>query len=88
MYKSVYWIGLSADIKNYINCSTCLDFQQTQTKEKLIHHDIPGKPWEVIGVDMFTLNNKHYLCIVDYHNNFLIVKTAENMSADSVILAA
>ena len=38
---------------------TCLDFQHTQPKEKIIHHDIPGKPWEVIGVDMFTLNNKN-----------------------------
>ena len=50
---------MNVDIKNYIQFSTCLDFQQTQPKEKLIHHNIPGKPWEVIGVDMFTLNSKN-----------------------------
>ena len=46
----------------------------------IIHHDIPGKTWEVIGADMFTLNNKNYLCIVDSHNKFPIVKMAEDMS--------
>ena len=37
---------------------------------------------------MFTLNNKSYLCIVDYHSKFPIVKKAEDMSADSSILAS
>ena len=37
---------------------------------------------------MFTLNNKNYLCIVDYHSKFLTVKKkAEDMSTDSLILA-
>ena len=35
---------------------------------------------------MFTLNN-NYLCIVDYHSKFPIVKKAEDMSTDSLILA-
>ena len=48
-----------ADIEKHLkSCSTCLHFQQTQSREKRIHHDIPGKPWEVIGADMFILNNK------------------------------
>ena len=36
---------------------------------------------------MFILNNKNLLCIVDYHSLFLIVTKAEDMSADSLILA-
>ena len=86
--KSVCWIGKNADIENYIKiCSTCLDFQQIQPKEKYNHHDIPCKKWKVIGADMFTFDNKNYLCIVDYHTKFLIVKKAEDMSPDSLILA-
>ena len=86
--ESVYWIVTNADIENHIkNCSTCLDFQQSQPEEKPIHHDIPGKPREVIGMDMFTINNKNYLCIVDYHRKFTRVKKVEDMSADSLILA-
>ena len=61
-------------------------FQQTQPKDKMIHHDIPERPWDVIDVDMLTLNNKHYLCIVAYHSKFPVIKKAEDLSAKSLIL--
>ena len=86
--ESVYWIGVYADIENHMkSCSTCLHFQQTQPREKIIHHSILCKLWEVIRADMFTLNNRNYLCIVDYHNKFPIVKREEYMSAENLILA-
>ena len=40
----------------------------------------------MISADIFTVNNKHYLCIVDYHSKFQIIKKTENLSADSLIL--
>ena len=61
-------------------------FQQTQPKDKMIHHDILVRPWDIVGAGLFTLNNKHYLCIVDYHSKFPIIKKAEDLSADSLIL--
>ena len=39
-----------------------------------MHHDIPIRPWDMVGRDMFTLNNKNYLCIVDYHSKLPIIK--------------
>ena len=54
----------------------------------MIHHDIPVRPWDVIDADMFTLINKHYLCIVDYHSKFPVVKMTEDLSADSLILTS
>ena len=36
---------------------------------------------------MFQLNNKNYLCIVDYHSMLPVVKKMEELSADSLILA-
>ena len=62
-----------------------LVFQQTQPKEKTIHHDIPLRPWEVLGVDVFQLNNKNYLCVVDYHSKVLVIKKMEGLSAESLI---
>ena len=52
-----------------LNFSKC-----RQSKKKKNHHEIPGKPREVIGVDMFSLHNKNYLCIVDYHSKFPVLK--------------
>ena len=36
---------------------------------------------------MLKLNNKYYLCIVDYCSKFPIVRRVEDMSAESLILA-
>ena len=65
-------------MKNY---STCLDCQQTQQQKS--HHEIPGKPWEVVGITIFILHNKSYFCIVDYHSKFPVIKKMEDLSADS-----
>ena len=44
-HKCVYWYSINADIEKYIKqCATCLEFQQMQPKEKIIHHDIPSDP--------------------------------------------
>ena len=40
--ECVYWPSINADIEKYIKQSpTCLQFQQTQPQERIIHHDIP-----------------------------------------------
>ena len=57
-----------------------------QPKEKIIHHDIPVRPWDVISANMFYLDNKHCLCIVDFHSKFPIIKKTTDLSADSLIL--
>ena len=84
--QSVYWSTINVDIKKYIKiCATCLEFQQMQSKEKIIHHDIPLRPWEVLGTDVFYFNNKNYLCIVDYHSKFPTVKRLEGLLVESLI---
>ena len=78
--KSIYWVNINDDIENFIKkCTTCLTFQQIQPKDKMLHHDIPVRPWDIIVMDMFTLNNKYYLCVVDYHSKFPIIKKAEDL---------
>ena len=57
-----------------------------RTVKKLIHHEISGQLWEVIGANMCTLYNRNYICIVDYHSNFPGIKKTEDLSADSLII--
>ena len=38
-------------------------------------------------MDIFQLNNKNYLCIVDYHSKFLVIKKMEVLSAENLIAA-
>ena len=55
------------------NFATYLDFQVILPEDKTILTIIPGSPWESIRADIFTINNKDYLCIVDYHCKFLVI---------------
>ena len=66
----------------------CLEFQQTQPKEKIILHDIPLRTWEVLGADVFQFNNKNYLCIIDYHSKYPVVKRMEGLSTENLITRA
>ena len=86
--KCVHWYSINADIKKYIKqCATCLEFQQMQPKEKIIHHDIPLRPWEVVRADVFNFNNIIYLCVVDYNSKFPIVRKLQGLAVEHLINA-
>ena len=36
-------------------------------------------------MDIFQFNSKKYLCIVDYHSKFLVIKRMEGLSAENLI---
>ena len=57
--KSVYWSSINADIKKYIKTVLpTLNINRHILKEKIIHHNIPLRPWEVLGTDVFHLKIK------------------------------
>ena len=86
-HKLIYWTNINDDIRKYIkHCSTCLDFQQTQPKEKINKPQIPAKPLEMVSAAMFTIHNINYLCIAGYHNKFPVIKKTDDLSAGSIIL--
>ena len=48
-------------------------------------HEIPAKPWEVVGTSIFMVNIETLLCIVDYYSKFPAVKNVESMLAEGLI---
>ena len=62
-----------------------LDDQVTWSKKKAMLHEMPGKQWESIRADIFTSNNKHYLCIADYKSKFSVVKQVDGFNTDDPI---
>ena len=52
---------------------------------EIMQHEIPGKPCETVGADISTINNKHYLCIVEYHSKFPVMKQVEGFRPDNLI---
>ena len=55
-----------------------------QPKEQILHHDIPLRPWEVVGADIFHFNNKNYFCIIGYNSKFPIIKRVQGLSAENL----
>ena len=50
----------------------------------MVHHDT-SEAMEMLGADVLHFNNKNYLCIVDYHSKFPVIKRMEGLSSASLI---
>ena len=69
---SVYWPGIRKDIMNYqTNCRTCIEIAPSQARQPLQLTPLPERPFQIICSDIFQLNNRFYLIIVDRFSGFL-----------------
>ena len=86
--EGIYWPVMSAEIKQYISaCEICREFDITsQSNESLMSHEVPSRPWERVGADIFTLHDKDYLVTIDYYSNFWEVDRLPDTKASTAIL--
>lgn len=69
--QTVWWPGISVDIKRIVeNCSKCLE-NRKHTSEPLCVTELPGRPWEVVAADLLEYNKKMYLCVQDYFSKYI-----------------
>ena len=47
-----------------------MSVQSNQTKEPLICHEPTSRPWKKVATDIFKLDDKNYLCAVDYYSGY------------------
>ncbi|XP_054864601.1 uncharacterized protein K02A2.6-like [Amphiprion ocellaris] len=84
---AVFWPGINADIEKMVSsCDTCIKHQAKQPKEPLTVTDIPDEPWQKVGTDIFHLDGKNYLLVIDYLSNYPEMALLSNMSATCVIM--
>ena len=84
--ESLYWPGMTSEIKEWIKtCETCQEYDNSQTKETLMSHDMPDRPWQNVGVHLFSYMGKDYLVTTDYKSNFWEIDYLSNTSSKSVI---
>lgn len=83
---AVYWPRINADIEKMVStCDTCIKHQAKQPKEPLTLTDIPDEPWQKVGTDIFHLEGKNYLLVIDYLSNYPEMALLSNMSATCVV---
>ena len=77
---------MTAEIKEYISsCDTCNAYQQGQPKEPLISQPVPDRPWSRVAVDLFTLDKKDYVVMVDDYSNYFEVNILNQITSAAVI---
>jgi hypothetical protein len=68
----LYWVGMNKDIEKVVNrCQICLKYRKANTKEPLECSEVPEKPWQVVGTDLFYFQGKNYVILVDYFSKFV-----------------
>lgn len=83
---SVFWANISADIENMVkSCAPCQHNQSMNTKEPLMPHDVPPRPWHTLASDLFSWNGSQYLLLADYYSKFPIVRKLTNIQSSTVI---
>ena len=84
--ETLFWPKMAYDIKSYIEtCETCRRYEISEPKQPLMPHNLPERPWEKIGVDLFQIQNDHYLITVDYFSNFWEIDKLENQETQTII---
>jgi len=82
----IFWPQMSKDIDIMIeHCEICSSYRNENCKEPLHPHELPKKPWEKVGTDLFQYKNENYLIIVDYYSKFPEICLLKTTSSKDVI---
>lgn len=83
--ESVWWPGLSQQINDMVlRCRTCIK-ERRNPKEPLKPTECPQRPWQKLGADLFVLEGKTYLLVVDYFSRFLEIAALCHTRSTDVI---
>ncbi|XP_029657086.1 uncharacterized protein K02A2.6-like [Octopus sinensis] len=87
--SAVYWVGMYKDIEKTVStCHICQKYRNSQQKEEMISSDIPRRPWQTIGVDLFTEGQEWYLIMACYYSKFPFVRKVKDLTAKTITTVA
>ena len=82
----LFWPGVNKEIEDLIsNCSTCLKYQKHNAKEPLMPKEVPYRPWEKLGADLFHLNGKNYLIVSGYFSKFAEIEQLQEITSTNIL---
>ena len=82
---SVWWPGLSRDVQDMVeNCKVCAKHRQ-QRAEPLMPTPFPG---QMIGTDLFELDNLNDLIVVDYFSRYIEVAVMQKTTKSHEFIRA
>jgi transposase InsO family protein len=86
--ESFFWPGMNAELIELItNCSLWQETQKALPKQPMELRDIPERPWQHVGSDIFQYGNRHYVVAVDYFSKWIAVKKLDSLTASGLVHA-
>nr|XP_037272794.1 uncharacterized protein K02A2.6-like [Rhipicephalus microplus] len=85
--ECVWWPHCSQHIEDLVaQCAKCAE-TRTLRSEPLSPTPTPERPWRRLGIDLFHLEGRDYVLIVDYYSRFPEIVTLGTSSAKAVVAA-
>uniref|UniRef100_A0A674EBM2 Gypsy retrotransposon integrase-like protein 1 n=1 Tax=Salmo trutta TaxID=8032 RepID=A0A674EBM2_SALTR len=82
----MFWPGMCKQIEDIVGrCTICLERRPSNTKEPMLPHCIPDRPWQVVATDLFTWNNEDYIVTVDYYSRYFELDKLHSTTSAAVI---
>lgn len=84
--ECIFWPGMVHEIKAMsLSCDLCQAAKPRNSKETLIQRPVETYPWEKVASDIFNIQGRQYIVLVDYFSNFIEVDQLESLSSIAVI---
>ena len=83
--QGVWWPVLSTELEKLVNnctecCKACI-----QSPEPLCPSPLPDLPFQKVASDMFELNGRTYLLLVDYYSRYVEIAKLSGTTATEII---
>ena len=77
---------MNSEIENVVlKCQVCSTYQRSNSKEPLLSHPVPQRPWARVGADLFELNSHSFLVLVDYYSGLIEVEQLRDTKSEVII---
>lgn len=78
--------GLECITEMVNSCDVYTTHQRRQSKEPLHPHSAPERPWQKIGIDLFTFDQQEYLLLADYYSKFIEVEWLKSDTRSATVI--
>ena len=86
--QSLYWPGINNEIRTMVeNCNPWQTVAGSQQREPVILTEVPFRPWQKLGMDLFFCEGKLCLLVCDYYSKFPVFRLLPSLSSMNVISA-
>ena len=82
----IFWIGMKQQIKQLAKtCEVCEKKKSKNQKQPLKQHHDGKHPWDKVGTDLFQIEDKTYLMVIDYYTNYIELDLLKKTTSKQVI---